>query len=161
MMVGNWWWGRHGPDGSAVEIKFRWSASLSLMVSSGVGASAGCDETRFWCDLLALSLSLSLSSIFLGWKSFEGKIKPENEFQVRKGILQSTWKMNSVWPNFLELPNTHVYGKTFPKMVWSQNKHSLSFPLEPIKIHPSKLGGKNVVYIEFTILAILIRDLNL
>ena len=36
-----------------------------------------------------------------------------------------------------------------------------SFPLEPIKIHPSKLGGKNVVYMEFTILAILIRDLNL
>ena len=68
--------------------------SLSLTVRFGVGAGVGCDETCFWCDLLAVSLSLS--SIFLGWKSFEGKIKPKNEFWVRQGILQSTRKMNSV-----------------------------------------------------------------
>ena len=125
MMVGDRWWGRHGPDDGAIEIKFRWSASLSLTVRSGVGAGVGCDETCFWCDLLAVSLSLS--SIFLGWKSFEGKIKPKNEFWVRQGILQSTRKMNSVWPNFLELPNTHVYEKAFPEIVWSQNKRSLKY----------------------------------
>ena len=42
------------------------------------------------------SCCFSLSSIFLGWKSFEGKIKPENELRVRQGILQSMRKMNSI-----------------------------------------------------------------
>ena len=68
----------------------------------------GCDETgaiwgwgRCGCDETGASsaislLFLSLSSIFLRWKSFEGKIKPENELRVRQGILQSTRKMNSI-----------------------------------------------------------------
>ena len=43
-----------------------------------------------------LVVSLSLSSIFLGWKSFEGKIKPEIVLRVRRVILQSTRKLISV-----------------------------------------------------------------
>ena len=42
-----------------------------------------------------LVVSLSLSSIFLGWKSFEGKIKPEMVLRVRRVILQSTRKLIS------------------------------------------------------------------
>ena len=67
---------------------------MTRPVRSGVGAGAGCDETSA-SGAISL-LFLSLSSIFLRWKSFEGKIKPENELRVRQGILQSTWKMNSV-----------------------------------------------------------------
>ena len=74
-----------------------WGAKRS--VQSGVGAGAGCDETGA-SGAISL-LFFSLSSIFLGWKSFKGKIKPENELRVRQGILQSTRKMNSIWPNFL------------------------------------------------------------
>ena len=43
-----------------------------------------------------LVVSLSLSSIFLGWKSFKGKIKPEMVLRVRRVILQSTRKLISV-----------------------------------------------------------------
>ena len=102
---------------------------ISLFLSNGAIWGWG----RCWVrrDMLLVRspccFSLSLSSIFLGWKSFEGKIKPKNEFWVRQGILQSTRKMNSVWPNFLELPNTHVYGEAFPEIVWSQNKRSLKY----------------------------------
>ena len=42
------------------------------------------------------SCCFSLSSIFLGWKSFEGKIKPEMVLRVRRVILQSTRKLISV-----------------------------------------------------------------
>ena len=42
------------------------------------------------------SCCFSLFSIFLAWKSFEGKIKPEMVLQVRGLILQSTRKMISV-----------------------------------------------------------------
>ena len=27
---------------------------------------------------------------------------------------------------FLAHPNTHIYGKAFPEVIWSQNKHSLN-----------------------------------
>ena len=74
------------------------------LVRSGVGgggvidaSTSGAIDTSVFVAMRSLfAVSLSLSSIFLGWKSFEGKIKPENEFQVRQGILRSTWKMNSV-----------------------------------------------------------------
>ena len=62
----------------------------------GLGSVLGCNETNAWCDLFLLFLSLSLSSIFLGWISFEGKIKLEMVLRVRQGILRSTQKMNSV-----------------------------------------------------------------
>ena len=39
------------------------------------------------------SCCFSLSSIFLGWKSFEGKIKPEMVLWVTGLILQLTHKM--------------------------------------------------------------------
>ena len=42
------------------------------------------------------SCCFSLFSIFLRWKSFEGKIKPEMVLRVRGLILQSTRKMISI-----------------------------------------------------------------
>ena len=57
---------------------------LGAVVQSGVASGA------------ISSYCFSLSSIFLGWKSFKGKIKPEMVLQVRSLILQSTRKMISV-----------------------------------------------------------------
>ena len=71
-----------------------WCWGATRLVRSGVGADARCDETVFWCDLLALSLSLS--SIFLGCNSFEGKIEPEIILRLKCLILQLTWNTNSV-----------------------------------------------------------------
>lgn len=48
---------------------------------SGVGAGAGCDETNASGAISLLFLSLS---IFLRWKSFEGKVKPEMVLRVRQ-----------------------------------------------------------------------------
>ena len=74
--------------------------------------------------------SLSLSSIFLGWKSFEGKMKPEMDLHPKCLILQSTQNINSVWPNFQYLPNTHTSVKAFPEILWSQNKRNLRVRLD-------------------------------
>ena len=69
----------------AARSRLCWGATRP--VQSRVGADAGYDKTGasgvISLLFLSLSLSLSLSSIFLGWKSFEGKIKPENELPVR------------------------------------------------------------------------------
>ena len=54
--------------------------------------------------VLSLSLSLSLCE---GWKSFEGKIETEIDFQLERGILQSKLKLISIDPIFLCLPNTY------------------------------------------------------
>ena len=51
------------------------------------------------CDLgggAIWSCYFSLSFIFLGWKSFEGKIETKIDFRLGRGILQSTRKLISV-----------------------------------------------------------------
>ena len=101
-----------GCDLANTGLQSRWcykQCDLGGALGGAISLVLGCDKTSaiwgwgrcwvrrdqwFWCDLLAVSLSLS--SIFLGWKSFEGKIKPENELRVRQGILQSMRKMNSI-----------------------------------------------------------------
>ena len=56
-------------------------------------AGAGVQRAGAWmCDLLWLFLSLS--SIFMGCNSFEGKIRPEMVLHHRGLILQSTQKIN-------------------------------------------------------------------
>ena len=47
-------------------------------------------------DLTGDRVLLFLSPIFLGWKSFEVKIKPEIDLQLRLVILQPTSKLISV-----------------------------------------------------------------
>ena len=54
-----------------------------------------------WPPMLSLSLSLSES-----WNSFEGKIETKIHFRLGRVILLSMWKLISVCPNFLCLPNT-------------------------------------------------------
>ena len=129
------------------EISFRWIGlgwRQSSLGGSGLGGSAdGCDlagvsggaispvlgATRpcFWCDLLVvfLSLSLSLSSIFLGWNSFEGKIQTEMVLQGQKAYFAVNGNDFLFDPIFLAHPNNRIYGKAFPEVIWSQNKHSL------------------------------------
>ena len=62
----------------------QYDLGLGAMVRSGVASGA------------ISSCCFSLFSIFLGWKSFEGKIKPEMVLRVKGLILQSTYKMISV-----------------------------------------------------------------
>ena len=60
-------------------------------------------------------------------KLFEVKMRTEIVLHLRSLILWSTLKIFLVWPNFPDQPNSLFYGKTFLKLVWSQNKHSLSY----------------------------------
>ena len=71
---------------------------------------------------LSLSFSLSLSlSIF--WKIiFEGKIKTEINLHPTHGQLKTIYRKCI----FHAQPNTRKYGKAFPEMIFTQNKHSLS-----------------------------------
>ena len=62
----------------------RCNLGLGAVVQSRVASSA------------ISSYYFSLFSIFLGWKSFEGKIKPKMVLRPKQCILQSTQKMNSV-----------------------------------------------------------------
>ena len=79
---------------------------------------------RFWVPISLLSLSLSLRV----WvqKYFEVKIATEIILHQNKGIFRLKRKSFTVDRIFCVLPNTHFYGKAFPKMIWSQNKHSLN-----------------------------------
>ena len=59
----------------------------------------GCDEQVLGCDEPVLGCAISfgcfsLSSIFLGCNSFEGKIRPKMILHERGLIVQSTQKIN-------------------------------------------------------------------
>ena len=68
---------------------------LGGALGGAISVVLGCDETGAFGAMGSL-LFLSLSSIFLGWKSFEGKIKPELVLRVKRVILRSTRKLISV-----------------------------------------------------------------
>ena len=73
-------------------------------------------------DLGSLSLSLSLR---LTQKWFEVKIWASNHFRGQRLILHGQLQITSGKFIFHAQPNTRIYGKAFPEVVWSQNKHSL------------------------------------
>ena len=52
---------------------------------------------------------------------FEGKIKTEIVLHPNKGQLKSI----SGKCIFHAQPNTHIYGKAFPEVIFTQNKHNL------------------------------------
>ena len=54
------------------------------------------DTSSFGAMRSFLAVSLFPFSIFLGWKSFEGKMKTEIHFRLGRAILQSTWKLISI-----------------------------------------------------------------
>ena len=74
----------------------------------------------------SLSLSLSLCLCAWVWKWFELKIFTSNHFWVKAIKTHGQLKIFSGKFIFHVQPNTCIYGKVFPKMIWSQNKHSLS-----------------------------------
>ena len=61
---------------------------LGGALGGAISAVLGCDELVLGCAIS--SCYLPLSSIFLGWKSFENKIKLEMVLWVRGHILRST-----------------------------------------------------------------------
>ena len=73
-------------------------------------------------------LSLSLSAR-LTWKWFEVKIWASNHFHGQRLILHGQLQITSWKFIFHAQQNTHIYEKAFPKVIWSQNKHSLSCKL--------------------------------
>ena len=85
------------------------SLSLSLSLSLRVGASP----------------SHSALSVFSGKWVFEGKIKTE----INLHLLTDQLKSISEKCIFRAQPNTRKYGKAFPEVIFTQNKHSLSAPL--------------------------------
>ena len=97
-----------------------------------IGARGSLAMSKAWSGLpllpLARALSLSLSlSLFacLTQKWFEVKIFISNHFQGQSLILHGQLQITSGKFIFHAQPNTRIYEKTFPKVIWSQNKHSL------------------------------------
>ena len=88
------------------------------------------DLSRALLGSSSLSLSLragaspshSALSVFSGKWEFEGKIETKINLHPFKGQLKSI----SGKCIFRAQPNTRKYGKAFPKMLFTQNKHSLS-----------------------------------
>ena len=80
-------------------------------ISPVLGATRPC----FWCDLLVISLSLS--SIFLGRNSFEGKIQTEMVLQGQRAYFTVNGNDFSFDQIFLVHPNTRIYGKAFPEVI--------------------------------------------
>ena len=64
-----------------------------------------------------LFLSLSLSSIFLWWNSFEGKIQTEMVLQGQRAYFAVNGNDFPFDPIFLAHPNTRIYGKVFPEVI--------------------------------------------
>ena len=59
-------------------------------------ASGAIDTSASGAMRSLLAVSLSPSSIFLGWKSFKGIMKTEIHFRLGRAILQLTWKLISI-----------------------------------------------------------------
>ena len=72
-------------------------------------------------SLSSLSLSLSLSLSVFRKIVFEGKIKMEINLHLTHGQLKTI----SGKCIFHAQPNTRKYGKAFPEVIFTQNKHSL------------------------------------
>ena len=53
------------------------------------------------------------------------KIFTSNHFQVKAFKTPGQLKVISGKFIFYAQPNTHIYGKAFLEVIWSQNKHSL------------------------------------
>ena len=70
-----------------------------------------------------LSLSLSLCAWVRKW--FEVKIFTSNHFRVKSIKTHSQLKIIFEKFIFHAQPNTCIYRKTFPKVIWNQNKHCL------------------------------------
>ena len=77
-------------------------------------------------SFLSLFLSLRVCE-FQKW--FEGKIKTEMLLQGQRPYFMVNGNNFPFDPIFLAHPNTRIYGKAFPEMIWSQNKHSLSYKI--------------------------------
>ena len=71
------------------------------------------------------SPSHSALFVFSGKWEFEGKIETEINLHPFKGQLKSI----SGKYIFRAQPNTRKYGKAFPEMLFTQNKHSLRYQL--------------------------------
>ena len=89
---------------------------------------------RLACLALWSSVTTELGKCLWGvsvsCNSFEGKIELEMVLHSKPLILQSTRNINSVWPNFQYLPNTHAGVKAFLEILWSQNKCSLNYKIQ-------------------------------
>ena len=97
----------------------KWSALLAhYMLSRRVRSRKALGSCR---DLGAISLSLC------AWvqKWFEVKIFTSNHFRVKP--TKTHGQLKSIFGKFIfhAQPNTRIYGKAFPEVIWSQNKHSL------------------------------------
>ena len=79
--------------------------------------------SRLWVRSLSgcdLSLSLCVSPEMVWSENF-----PFKPFPPTSLILQSTLKIFSFLPNFLDQSNSLFYGKAFLNLVWNQNERSL------------------------------------
>ena len=112
-------------------------------------------------SLFFLSLSLSVRagaspspsalSLFSGKWDFEGKIETEINLHPFKAQLKSI----SGKCIFRAQPNTCKYGKAFPKMLFTQNKHSLYAKLEHHLARSHALPHEISAYIYIYILMII------
>ena len=116
-----------------VEDRFvdRWVEGFGSKIGSWVRRSA---KSKAWSGLWVRRRSwrlLSLSLSFCAWvrKWFEVKILTETNFRVKSIKAHGQLKIFSGKFIFHAQPNTRIYGKAFSKVIWSQNKHSLSWAI--------------------------------
>ena len=97
-------------------------------ISVALGVMSRCwGATRSMLLVWWVAYCFSLSSIFLGWKSFEGKNRTWIGFTGQEGYFQINAKIDFHFAQFYVLTKYMRGVKWFPKTCFSQNKHTLSW----------------------------------
>ena len=88
-----------------------------------VGCRTGARSEDWALSYSSISLSLSLCAWVRKW--FEVKIFTLNHFRVK--AIKTHGQLKIFFGKFIfhAQPNTCIYGKAFPEVIWSQKKHSL------------------------------------
>ena len=110
-------------------------------------ANAGCNSPMLLVDQ-SCSFSFSLSLSLHVWSSvqkwFEVKIWTEMILRVFWVIFRSKRKSISVDWIYWFNKTLKFYGKVFPKVIWSQNKHSHNWINSTLHINPSHFEKEKI-----------------
>ena len=121
-------------DRTTMRERIEWLSSAWVSEWDACEWARWVSELRFkWADLSSFSLSISLFA-HLTRKWFEVKIFTSNHFQGQRLILHGQLKIFFGKFIFHAQPNTSIYEKTFPEVIWSQNKRSLIYKKQNNKI---------------------------
>ena len=128
----NWWEGGSDWEMSYVDQTEKWKREThrawrgSIAWGRGSWAFVVREMVELGVTEFGEHLLLRVHVRELRRKLFEVKMRTEIFLRLGSLILRSTLKIFSIWHNFSVQPNSIFYEKAFLKLVWSQNKHSLT-----------------------------------